>query len=93
MVTASLAEKFRERKADTHRRLTELAPAIDAGDPEAIAEACRIAHGLNGVCAMFGQAWIGELAQVVEDLARDVQGVSPELTEALGRLRSALAQD
>lgn len=85
-----LADRYRARKADDLRRLSELMPPLEAGDPAAIDQARSIAHGLSGVCGAFGEPALGELANAAEELARAPDASHDDLRAAFAHLRAAL---
>ncbi|MGK2860153.1 MAG: GAF domain-containing protein [Thermoanaerobaculia bacterium] len=84
-ILMKLLETFRR---DTPELIESIARAIDAGDPSAMSGA---AHSLKGSCLTLGAREMGEIAALIEEIARD--GETGERTSAaLLDLRDAFAR-
>ncbi|MGY4397983.1 PAS domain S-box-containing protein [Sphingomonas sp. UYAg733] len=66
VVSPSLLDRYRARKADTLHKLERLVEPNNH-DNIAVAEAVDLLHKLAGTAAMFGEAALGELAKQLED--------------------------
>jgi HPt (histidine-containing phosphotransfer) domain-containing protein len=94
MATArtKLADMYRDRKTEALEQLEALTPALEGGDPDALAKVRTVAHGLSGVCGAFGEPELGLLASAAEELARDPESALADLHAALQTLRAGLAE-
>ncbi|MGZ3699149.1 MAG: Hpt domain-containing protein [Bdellovibrionota bacterium] len=88
-----IREEFIDSFAERSRMLTRLVQELRGGGPrpEALAEACSIAHKLGGAAGSYGFENLGRVAGWVDDALSEARAATPELVKFLSLLEELLS--